>query len=192
MSLIIHTKELVKTYSSRTVVNHVSVNVKQGEIVGLLGPNGAGKTTTFYMVVGLIKPDEGEVYLDDVDITKLVAALNKKKRNYPEAGDLLHAIYSGQQLDGTNAQNGRWASALAAFSTDEDFVETFQLFVLMHAQTQPQVPVSGPLQNLRVIIYGSKKNVGGHVVPYADDVPATFNSKQELMRKSGCFSYLTL
>ena len=129
---------------------------------------------------------------DDVDITKLVAALNKKKRNYPEAGDLLHAIYSGQQLDGTNAQNGRWASALAAFSTDEDFVETFQLFVLMHAQTQPQVPVSGPLQNLRVIIYGSKKNVGGHVVPYADDVPATFNSKQELMRKSGCFSYLTL
>jgi lipopolysaccharide export system ATP-binding protein len=53
------------------VVNHVSVDVKQGEIVGLLGPNGAGKTTTFYMVVGLIKPDEGEVFLDEADITKL-------------------------------------------------------------------------------------------------------------------------
>jgi lipopolysaccharide export system ATP-binding protein len=53
------------------VVNHASVEVKQGEIVGLLGPNGAGKTTTFYMVVGLIKPDEGAVYLDDEDITKL-------------------------------------------------------------------------------------------------------------------------
>lgn len=71
LSLTIHTKELVKTYKNRTVVNHVSVNVQQGEIVGLLGPNGAGKTTTFYMVVGLIKPDEGTVYLNDTDITKL-------------------------------------------------------------------------------------------------------------------------
>ncbi len=127
---------------------------------------------------------------DDVDLTKLIADLNRTRPNYPEAGDLLHAIYSGQQLDGTNAQNGRWASALAAFSTDEDFVETFQLFVLMHAQTQAQV--SAPLQNLRVIIYGSQKNVAGHVVAYADDVPATFNNKLELMRKSSCFSYLLL
>ncbi len=71
LGLTIHTKDLVKTYSSRTVVNKVSVNVKQGEIVGLLGPNGAGKTTTFYMVVGLIKPDEGTVFLDEQDITKL-------------------------------------------------------------------------------------------------------------------------
>jgi len=71
LSLIIHTKELVKVYRHRTVVNHVSVEVKQGEIVGLLGPNGAGKTTTFYMVVGLIKPDEGKVYLNEDDITKL-------------------------------------------------------------------------------------------------------------------------
>jgi lipopolysaccharide export system ATP-binding protein len=71
LNLTIHTKELVKSYKGRTVVNHVSVDVKQGEIVGLLGPNGAGKTTTFYMVVGLIKPDEGRVFLDDEDITKL-------------------------------------------------------------------------------------------------------------------------
>jgi len=71
LSLIIHTKELIKTYRNRTVVNHVSVDVKQGEIVGLLGPNGAGKTTTFYMVVGLIKPDEGRVYLNEQDITRL-------------------------------------------------------------------------------------------------------------------------
>jgi len=67
----INTQELVKVYRNRTVVNHVSVNVKQGEIVGLLGPNGAGKTTTFYMVVGLIKPDEGKVFLDQEEITKL-------------------------------------------------------------------------------------------------------------------------
>lgn len=71
MSLIITTKDLVKTYSGRTVVNKVSVQVEQGEIVGLLGPNGAGKTTTFYMVVGLIRPDEGTVFLNDMDITRL-------------------------------------------------------------------------------------------------------------------------
>ena len=71
MSLTIQTKELVKIYGSRTVVNKVSFNVRQGEIVGLLGPNGAGKTTSFYQVVGLIKPDSGEVFLNDLNITKL-------------------------------------------------------------------------------------------------------------------------
>ena len=71
MSLTIQTKDLVKVYGSRTVVNKVSFNVKQGEIVGLLGPNGAGKTTSFYQVVGLVKPDEGEVFLNDLNITKM-------------------------------------------------------------------------------------------------------------------------
>jgi lipopolysaccharide export system ATP-binding protein len=71
VSLIIQTKNLVKIYGSRTVVNDVSFNVKQGEIVGLLGPNGAGKTTSFYQVVGLVKPDKGDVFLNDTNITKL-------------------------------------------------------------------------------------------------------------------------
>lgn len=71
MDLVIHTKDLVKQYRNRTVVNRVSIDVKQGEIVGLLGPNGAGKTTTFYMVVGLIQPDEGEVHLNDTRLTGL-------------------------------------------------------------------------------------------------------------------------
>lgn len=71
MSLTIHTNNLVKKYGSRTVVNNVSFEVNQGEIVGLLGPNGAGKTTSFYQVVGLVKPDMGEVYLGDLNITKL-------------------------------------------------------------------------------------------------------------------------
>lgn len=70
MSLTIHTKNLVKAYGSRTVVNNVSFSVKQGEIVGLLGPNGAGKTTSFYQVVGLVRPDSGEVFLDETNITK--------------------------------------------------------------------------------------------------------------------------
>src|SRR4029079_14557018 len=71
MPTVIRTKNLVKRYGNRTVVNHVSFEVKQGEIVGLLGPNGAGKTTSFYQVVGLVKPDEGHVYLDEKDITEL-------------------------------------------------------------------------------------------------------------------------
>ncbi|MEQ9288393.1 MAG: LPS export ABC transporter ATP-binding protein [Cyclobacteriaceae bacterium] len=64
-------ESLVKKYKKRTVVNNVSVTVEQGEIVGLLGPNGAGKTTSFYMIVGLIKPNEGDIFLDNENITKL-------------------------------------------------------------------------------------------------------------------------
>lgn len=69
--MVLHTHNLMKTYRQRKVVNDVSVEVKQGEIVGLLGPNGAGKTTTFYMTVGLVQPDEGKVMLDDTDITMM-------------------------------------------------------------------------------------------------------------------------
>jgi lipopolysaccharide export system ATP-binding protein len=67
----LHTENLVKKYHNRTVVDHVSFEVEQGEIVGLLGPNGAGKTTSFYMIVGLIRPKEGKIYLDDEEITNL-------------------------------------------------------------------------------------------------------------------------
>ncbi|HPM31055.1 MAG TPA: LPS export ABC transporter ATP-binding protein [Chryseolinea sp.] len=69
--MILRAENLMKKYKARTVVNDVSVQVGQGEIVGLLGPNGAGKTTSFYMIVGLIKPNEGHIYLDDEDITAL-------------------------------------------------------------------------------------------------------------------------
>lgn len=68
--MILRTDNLVKIYRQRTVVNHVSINVTQGEIVGLLGPNGAGKTTTFYMTVGLVRPNEGQIFLDNLNITK--------------------------------------------------------------------------------------------------------------------------
>ncbi|MDD5571605.1 MAG: LPS export ABC transporter ATP-binding protein [Bacteroidales bacterium] len=68
--MILRTENLVKVYKKRAVVNNVSINVKQGEIVGLLGPNGAGKTTSFYMIVGLIKPLSGKIYIDDVEITE--------------------------------------------------------------------------------------------------------------------------
>lgn len=68
--MVLRTENLVKKYRQRTVVNHVSIDVTQGEIVGLLGPNGAGKTTTFYMTTGLITPNEGQIFLNDKNITK--------------------------------------------------------------------------------------------------------------------------
>jgi lipopolysaccharide export system ATP-binding protein len=67
----IRTENIVKKYGKRTVVDHVNIAVEQGEIVGLLGPNGAGKTTSFYMIVGLIRPLEGKVFLDNLDITSM-------------------------------------------------------------------------------------------------------------------------
>ena len=65
----LHAKKLIKTYSKRDVVNGISIEVKRGEIVGLLGPNGAGKTTSFYMITGMIRPDSGKIFLDDMEIT---------------------------------------------------------------------------------------------------------------------------
>jgi lipopolysaccharide export system ATP-binding protein len=76
--MILRSEGLVKKYKKRTVVNDVSVTVRQGEVVGLLGPNGAGKTTTFYMIVGMIKPNQGYVYLDDKEITR--EAMYKRAR----------------------------------------------------------------------------------------------------------------
>jgi len=68
--MILRSENLVKKYKARTVANNVSVQVQQGEIVGLLGPNGAGKTTSFYMIVGMVKPNSGKIFLDNLDITK--------------------------------------------------------------------------------------------------------------------------
>jgi lipopolysaccharide export system ATP-binding protein len=75
---VLRSENLIKTYKKRAVVNKVSIDVKQGEVVGLLGPNGAGKTTTFYMVVGMVTPDSGKVFLDDVEITDI--AMYKRAR----------------------------------------------------------------------------------------------------------------
>ncbi len=77
--MVLHTENLVKRYGKRTVVNHVSINVRQGEIVGLLGPNGAGKTTSFYMTTGLITPNEGRIFLNDEDITEYPVYMRARK-----------------------------------------------------------------------------------------------------------------
>jgi lipopolysaccharide export system ATP-binding protein len=78
--LELRAENLIKTYKKRTVVNNVSFNVKQGEIVGLLGPNGAGKTTSFYMIVGLIKPNEGRIYLQNGDVSEDITSQPMYKR----------------------------------------------------------------------------------------------------------------
>lgn len=79
MGITLRAENLVKKYKRRLVVNHIGVKVEQGEIVGLLGPNGAGKTTTFYMIVGLIKPNEGRIFLGDENITSLPMYKRAKK-----------------------------------------------------------------------------------------------------------------
>lgn len=78
--LKLRAENLVKNYKKRTVVNHVSFDVKQGEIVGLLGPNGAGKTTSFYMIVGLVRPEEGNIYLESENNSEIITELPMYKR----------------------------------------------------------------------------------------------------------------
>ena len=75
----IRTENLVKVYNDRTVVNNISIEVNKGEVVGLLGPNGAGKTTTFYMVVGLIRPNSGKIFIDNVDLTQMTMNARAKQ-----------------------------------------------------------------------------------------------------------------
>ena len=77
--ILLETEKLVKVYNKRKVVNEVNITVNQGEIVGLLGPNGAGKTTTFYMIVGLIKPDNGRITFKDTDVTHLAMSQRARK-----------------------------------------------------------------------------------------------------------------
>ena len=90
-TMVLRTEDLVKRYRNRTVVNHVSIEVRQGEIVGLLGPNGAGKTTTFYMTTGLVVPNEGRIFLNDQDITQYPVY----KRARAGIGYLAQGISSG-------------------------------------------------------------------------------------------------
>jgi lipopolysaccharide export system ATP-binding protein len=110
---VLRSEGLVKKYKKRTVVNDVGVDVKQGEVVGLLGPNGAGKTTTFYMIVGMITPNDGRVFLDDVEITK--TAMYKRAR--------MGIGYLPQE-----------ASIFRKMSVEENVLSVLQMMNLSHAE----------------------------------------------------------
>src|SRR5574344_1732575 len=100
--MVLRTEGLVKRYGKRTVVNDVSINVKQGEIVGLLGPNGAGKTTSFYMTTGLIIPNAGHIYIDDKEVTDY--PVYKRARNgigyLPQEASVFRKMRSEEHLLG--------------------------------------------------------------------------------------------
>ena len=128
----LYTSELVKKYKSRTVVNHVTIDVKQGEIVGLLGPNGAGKTTTFYMIVGQIKPNEGKIFLesDSGEITELTE-LPVYRRAQLGVGYLAQEASVFRNL--TVEENIRAVLEMTSYSKEyqrqrvEDLIEEFRL-----------------------------------------------------------------
>ena len=126
------TRELVKSYKSRTVVNHVSIDVNQGEIVGLLGPNGAGKTTTFYMIVGLIKPNEGRIFLEnDNGVTTDITSLPVYRRAQMGVGYLAQEASVFRRL--TVEDNIRAVLEMTKFSKEyqrerlENLIEEFRL-----------------------------------------------------------------
>jgi lipopolysaccharide export system ATP-binding protein len=136
----IHTSELVKRYRTRTVVNQVSIEMNQGEIVGLLGPNGAGKTTTFYMTVGLIKPDAGDVFLDGVNITKM--AMYKRARMgigyLPQEASIFRKLSVEDNISAVLEMTGM--SKKAQKEKLEDLLDEFRLH---HVRKSPGDVLSG-------------------------------------------------
>ncbi|MDY3979492.1 MAG: LPS export ABC transporter ATP-binding protein [Tidjanibacter sp.] len=127
----LYTDALVKKYKSRTVVDHVSIDVNQGEIVGLLGPNGAGKTTTFYMIVGLIKPNEGRIFLREGEEVTEITKLPVYKRAQMGVGYLAQEASVFRRL--TVEENLKAVLEMTEFSKEyqaervEQLIEEFRL-----------------------------------------------------------------
>lgn len=127
----LYTQNLIKKYKSRTVVNHVSIDVQQGEIVGLLGPNGAGKTTTFYMIVGLVKPNEGKIFLEEDGVTTEITKLPVYKRAQMGVGYLAQEASVFRKL--TVEENLKAVLEMTGYSKEyqrqrvEELIEEFRL-----------------------------------------------------------------
>lgn len=125
--MILRSENLVKKYRNRKVVNQVSIAVHQGEIVGLLGPNGAGKTTSFYMIVGLISPDAGNIFLGDDDITKLPMYRRAQKGigYLPQEASVFRALSVEDNIKAVLEMTSQ--SAAAQRSKLEELIEEFNL-----------------------------------------------------------------
>lgn len=138
--MLLKTEKIVKKYRKRTVVNEVSVEVKQGEIVGLLGPNGAGKTTSFYIIVGLIKPFSGRVFLDDLDITK-EPMYRRAKRGIgylPQEASVFRKLSAEDNLKAILEFTG-----LTKEKQKERLEKLLDEFGLQHVRKSPGITLSG-------------------------------------------------
>lgn len=135
------TQDLVKKYKQRTVVKGVSVEVDQGEIVGLLGPNGAGKTTTFYMVVGLIKPNDGKVFLDDRDISDMPMY----ERSQKGIGYLAQeaSVFRQMSVEDNIASVMQFKKGMTKQAQREKLEELLEEFGLQHVRKNMGVQLSG-------------------------------------------------
>ena len=139
--MILRTDNLIKKYNNRTVVKGVSVEVKQGEIVGLLGPNGAGKTTTFYMTVGLIKPFSGHVYLDNEDITQFPMY----KRAQLGIGYLAQeaSVFRQLSVEDNIASVMQFKEGMSKEAQKEKLEELLDEFSLQHIRKSKGIQLSG-------------------------------------------------
>ena len=135
------TQDLVKKYKQRTVVKGVSVEVNQGEIVGLLGPNGAGKTTTFYMVVGLIKPNDGKVFLDEKDISDMPMY----ERSQKGIGYLAQeaSVFRQMSVEDNIASVMQFKQGMSKQAQREKLEELLEEFGLQHVRKNMGVQLSG-------------------------------------------------
>lgn len=135
------TEDLIKKYKQRTVVKGVSINVNQGEIVGLLGPNGAGKTTTFYMVVGLIKPFSGKVFLDDEDISDQPMY----KRSQMGIGYLAQeaSVFRQMSVEDNIASVMQFKKGMTKVQRQEKLEDLLDEFGLQHVRKNKGIQLSG-------------------------------------------------
>ena len=137
----LRTENLVKKYGQRTVVNNVNIELEQGEIVGLLGPNGAGKTTTFYMVVGLIKPNDGKVFLDDRDISDMPMY----ERSQKGIGYLAQeaSVFRQMSVEDNIASVMQFKKGMTKQAQREKLEELLDEFGLQHVRKNMGVQLSG-------------------------------------------------
>ena len=163
----LRTEHLVKKYGQRTVVNDVDIEVEQGEIVGLLGPNGAGKTTTFYMVVGLIKPFSGKVFLDGDDISELPMY----KRAQIGIGYLAQeaSVFRQMTVEDNIASVMQFKKGLTKQQQSEKLEALLEEFGLQHVRKSKGIQLSGGERRVdpiavediqRIIFKLKRKNIG--------------------------------
>ena len=178
----LRTDNLVKSYKGKVVVDNISINVKQGEIVGLLGPNGAGKTTTFYMCVGLVKPDSGAVYFGDKDITKY----SMHKRAHLGIGYLPQeaSIFRKLSVEDNILILWQLMPQIKKQDYEEKLVKLLNEFGVLHLRKQKAFTLSGGEQRRVEIARALATNPSFLLLdePFTGIDPKTVGDLQEIIR----------